>query len=95
MSLSAAISDIQVDDERVRITRWRLPPQSETGHHRHELDYAIVPVVGGTLTITNNSGASNEFVMRSGESYSRRVGVEHNVMNLSQEEIVFIEVEIK
>ena len=95
MALSAAISDLQVDDQRVRITRWRLPPGSETGHHRHEFDYAIVPIAGGLLTIADDAGLTSEFAMRAGESYSRRAGVEHNVMNHSGEEIVFVEVEIK
>jgi len=27
--------------------RWRLPPRSATGHHRHEYDYVVVPMTGG------------------------------------------------
>lgn len=43
----AAESEVQVDNEQVRVTEWRLAPNSATGHHTHGMDYVIVPVVGG------------------------------------------------
>ena len=89
-------SVVQTDNERVRVTQWTLPPESETGHHRHEFDYAIVPVTGGVLTIADADGEIKEFPLRAGESYFRRAGVEHNVMNTNPSSgVVFVEVEIK
>ncbi len=88
------VSFVQADNGRARITQWRLPPNSETGRHRHELDYAIVPVTGGVLTI-DEGGETREVLLRAGESYFRRAGVVHNVMNAGAGEIVFVEVEMK
>ena len=85
---------MQADNDRMRVTQWRLPPNSETGHHRHEFDYAIVPVTDGVLTIAEN-GETKKVPLQAGESYFRRAGVEHNVMNAEAADIVFVEVEVK
>lgn len=87
---------VQTDNEQVRVTQWTLPAGSETGHHRHEFDYAVVPVTDGILTIATVGGETKEFVLHAGESYFRPAGVEHNVMNLgTSPDVVFVEVEIK
>ena len=52
----AAKSDIQVDTPEVRVTEWRLAPGSATGHHTHEMDYVIVPVTSGEMTIVAPNG---------------------------------------
>ena len=36
------IPTVQIDAPEVRVTEWRLPPGSATGHHRHEYDYVVV-----------------------------------------------------
>ena len=51
-----ASATVVLDLEQVRVTRWRLPPGSATGFHRHELDYVIVPVTGGELTLAEPGG---------------------------------------
>ena len=89
-----AKSTQQVDNERVRVTEWRIPPGGATGWHTHEFDYVIVPTVGGNLRIETPDG---EAVARmvTGESYFRAAGVEHDVINNDDHEIVFIETEVK
>jgi hypothetical protein len=47
----AARSEVQIDTQEVRVTEWRLAPGSATGHHIHEMDYVIVPVTAGEMTI--------------------------------------------
>ena len=90
----AAIPTVQVDDERVRVTEWRFPPGTATGWHRHEHDYVVVPVTNGTLTIVTHDGRfQNE--LKHGVAYSRPVGVEHDVINETTQEVAFVEVEIK
>ena len=54
-----ATSTIFEDNERVRITEWRFKPGEETGWHRHELDYTVVPLLTGTLTIVDRSGSES------------------------------------
>ena len=93
--MSLGVSAVQVDNDRVRVTQWRLPPNSETGHHCHELDYAIVPVTDGVLTIADVGGEVKKFPLQAGTSYFRHAGVQHNVMNKGSSEIVFVEVEVK
>ena len=39
-----AKSTIFEDNDRVRVTEWRFGPGEETGWHRHELDYTVVPL---------------------------------------------------
>ncbi len=52
----AAKSDVQVDVPEVRVTEWRLAPGSATGHHTHGMDYVIVPVTSGEMTIVATNG---------------------------------------
>ncbi len=89
------IPTVQIDNKRLRVTEWRLPPNTHTGHHRHEFDYVVVPMTDGVLTIADNDGAEKEFPLTGGQSYFRNAGVEHNVMNKSEREIIFIEMEVK
>ena len=91
----AATSELQSDNARARVTRWTLPPDSETGHHVHEYDYVIVPVVAGTLSIIEDDGSQVEAPLAAGVSYFRQAGVSHNVTNRGTGEIVFVEVELK
>ena len=57
---AAAKSDVQVDVAEVRVTEWRLAPGSATGPHTHEMDYVIVPIVGGEMTIVAPDGARSK-----------------------------------
>ena len=54
----SAKSDVQVDTPEVRVTEWRLAPGSATGHHIHEMDYVIVPVTAGEMTIVAPNGGT-------------------------------------
>ena len=85
----SAESEIQVDTPEVRVTRWRLAPGSATGHHIHEMDYVIVPVTSGEMTIVAPGGERSKAQLGAGKSYFRKAGVEHDVLNESADEIVF------
>lgn len=95
MSHPPAESALMLDTDRVRVTRWRLAPGTATGFHRHELDYVIVPVTSGTLTIVAADGTQSEAAIVAGEPYARGAGVEHDVVNSTDREIVFVEIELK
>lgn len=94
MTRTAAVPEVQRDDDELRITLWQLPPGSETGWHFHELAYVVVPVKGGALTVEDKAG-SRAYPMEAGKSYSRPAGVEHNVANDSADGIAFVEIELK
>lgn len=91
----AATSDVQIDNDEVRVTEWRLAPGSATGHHRHEMDYVIVPVTNSDMTIVAPDGSRSIAQLRIGKSYFRKAGVEHDVLNETNDAIVFLEVELK
>src|SRR3954468_24249183 len=101
----AAKSDVQVDTSEVRVTEWRLgparapgwrrAPASATSHHTHEMDYVIVPVTSGEMTIVAPNGERTKAQLGAGKSYFRKAGVEHDVLNETAAEIVFLEVELK
>jgi beta-alanine degradation protein BauB len=91
----SAKSDVQVDTPEVRVTEWRLAPGSATGHHIHGMDYVIVPVTSGEMTIIAPNGDRSKARLGVGQSYFRKAGVEHNVCNKTGDEIVFLEVELK
>ena len=91
----SAKSQIQVDTPEVRVTEWRLAPGSATGHHIHEMDYVIVPVTSGEMTIVAPGGRRSKAQLGLGQSYFRKAGVEHDVLTETGTEIVFLEVELK
>jgi quercetin dioxygenase-like cupin family protein len=85
---------VQVDDDRVRVTEWRFAPGAGTGWHRHEHDYVVVPMTTGPLRIRTAQGESTAELV-AGQAYTRRAGVEHDVVNGNPYEFVFVEVEVK
>ncbi len=75
----AAKSEVQVDTPEVRVTEWRLAPGSATGQ----------------MTIVAPNGERSKAQLGLGKSYFRKAGVEHDVLNETADEIVFLEVELK
>jgi quercetin dioxygenase-like cupin family protein len=88
-----ASSRQMISNDRVRVTEWRFVPGAETGWHRHEHDYVVVPMTSGRLLLEEKEG--NRYAeLRSGEPYFRSIGVEHNVVNANEGEFVFVEIEL-
>ena len=86
---------VQIDDDKVKVTRWDFSPGAETGWHRHEMDYIVVPLTDGPLTAEIPDGSVVENKLTIGASYARLVGVEHNIINNSESPDSFIEIELK
>lgn len=93
--MNPAKSDVQQDTPEVRVTEWRLAPGSATGPHTHEMDYVIVPITTGEMTIVAPGGERSKSQITMGKSYFRKAGVQHDVLNETGSEIVFLEVELK
>jgi quercetin dioxygenase-like cupin family protein len=91
----AAVPTVQVDNDRVRVTEWRFPPGAATGWHRHEMDYVVVPLCAGTLRLVNADGEEVDAQLEAGQTYAREAGVEHDVINPTDTEFAFIEIELK
>lgn len=84
----------QVDNGRTIITEWRFRPGENTGWHRHAYDYAVVPMTNGTLKIVSKDGEVNAD-LNFGQTYFREAGVEHDVINASDHDVVFVEIEYR
>lgn len=89
-----AMAEVVIDNERVLVTRFDFAPGDNTGRHRHERDYVIVPVVDGRVRLDTPEGeASAE--MQAGIAYFRKAGVEHDVINAGDDALCFVEIELK
>ncbi len=92
--MTQATAIVQIDNPRAVVTEWRFAPGAETGWHRHEMDYVVVPLMNGKLKIVDKAGESVS-ELAAGKSYFRAAGVEHNVINASGGEFAFVEIQIK
>ena len=87
-------ADRQIDNARTRVTRHHLAPGAHTGHHRHEYDYVVIPIVDGRMRIVE--GGREVFAeLSAGVTYFRQAGVEHDVFNAMEHDLVFVEVELR
>lgn len=85
---------VQVDNSDVRVTRWTLAVGDDTGEHRHEYAYVVVPITVGRMHITNTDGTQATSQLAPGVSYYRQAGAQHNVRNDGVDILDFVEVEI-
>ncbi len=83
------------EDAVTRVMEWRFAPGAATGWHRHEYDYAVVPLMDGKLGLELPGGEYKVAECKRGVPYNRLEGVEHDVINVNDFEYAFIEVELK
>jgi quercetin dioxygenase-like cupin family protein len=91
--MTKAESVSRVENREVRVTEWRFSPGAETGWHRHEYDYVVVPLTDGVLRIVDGAGESAT-ELEQGLAYFRKAGVEHNVINAGEKPVAFVEIEL-
>jgi beta-alanine degradation protein BauB len=89
-----AVATIRVDEPYARVTEYRFSPGAETGWHRHQHDYVVVPLLDGQLTLEQPDGSSLIAQLLTHQPYARGAGVEHNVINTNSYEFAFLEIEV-
>jgi len=89
-----ATPTVQVENERVIVTKWHFPPGAHTGNHVHAYDYVVVPLTSGTLRLVEPTG-TRDVELTAGDSYARLTGVAHDVININDFEFSFVEIELK
>ena len=89
-----ATPTVLIDNARTRVTEWRFAGRDDnTGWHRHEYDYLVVPIQDGVLAIADKDGNITHADLKTGVPYYRDLGVEHDVLNANDHEFAFVEVE--
>lgn len=83
------------EDDRVRVTRFDFAPGAETGWHRHGHDYVITAITDCHMLLEEPGGGTRRVTVPAGSAYTRKEGVEHNVVNDGGAPMTFIEVELK
>jgi beta-alanine degradation protein BauB len=66
-----------------------------TGRHRHEFDYVVVPITGGTFKVIELAGSVRDMTQVAGSPYLGTAGTEHDVVSATDREAVFVEIELK
>ena len=92
--MPSAQPTVQIDNDSVRVTEWSFAPGASTGYHRHEYEYVVVPMTTGKLLLDEPTG-KRYAELKTGLSYTRPAGVEHDVINANDFPFVFIEIEMK
>ncbi len=91
----SAVGTVLIENDRVRVTEWSFDQEGDnTGWHRHEFDYVVVPLFDGKLEIEAPRGQRQQVDLKNGVPYFRQIGVEHDVINANPFPCRFIEVEI-
>ena len=94
MKSGTAKATVVIENNRTRVTEWKFPNRGDnTGWHRHEFDYVVVPLFDGVLEIVDPDGDVARAEMRNGVPYYRERGVEHDVINGNDFSCGFIEIE--
>lgn len=89
-----AVPTVFIDNERTRVTEWRFKAKGDnTGWHRHQYDYVVVPLFDGILEIDTADGERITAQLKNGVPYYRELGVEHDVINGNDFECAFVEIE--
>lgn len=89
-----AIPTVQIENDRVVVTKWSFAPGADTGDHVHGHDYVVVPLTTGKLRLVEPGGI-RDVELTAGSSYTRLTGVAHNVININDFDFAFVEIELK
>ena len=89
-----ANANVLIDNDKVKVTEWSFEVDDSTGHHIHEYNYIVVPMLDGELRIVDKDNNETISKLTKGGAYYREKGVEHNVLNNNKIPYSFIEIEL-
>tara|TARA_A100001011_G_C14081061_1_gene744516 strand:- start:573 stop:863 length:291 start_codon:yes stop_codon:yes gene_type:complete len=76
-----AKANIQIDNERVRVTEYSFNRNKETGIHLHQCDYVVIPQTNRILSLVDQYEVKTTANLVEGQPYHREAGVSHNEIN--------------
>ena len=92
-SVGSAIGTLLIDNKRTKVTEWSFSVKgNNTGWHKHDNDYVVIPLFTGDLCIFDGDKKSISS-LNHGVPYFRERGVSHDVINANDFPCKFIEVE--
>ena len=89
-----ANANVLIDNDKVKVTEWSFEVGDSTGHHIHEYNYIVVPMLEGELRIVDKDNNETISKLTKGGAYYREKRVEHNVLNNNNIPYSFIEIEL-
>ena len=89
-----AKANVLINNNKVKVTEWSFEIGDSTGHHIHEYNYIVVPMLDGELRILDKDNKEKISKLSKGGAYYRDKGVEHNVFNNNNFSYSFIEIEL-
>ena len=87
-------ANVLIDNDKVKVTEWDFEVGDSTGHHIHEYNYIVVPMLDGELRMIDKDNNETISKLTKGGVYYREKGVEHNVLNNNNIPYSFIEIEL-
>ena len=90
-----AKSKVLIENDKTIVTKWSFDVGDSTGHHTHEYNYIVVPMLDGELKVIDNNNNESISRLTKGGVYYREKGIKHNVFNNNSFPYSFIEVELK
>ena len=89
---------IQFENDQVKVWKSLVQPNSPLPLHRHEHPRVIIALVGGTMKIVEQGGASETHVWQTGKAYwlpANAPGTLHTDVNAGDKPIEVMVVELK
>lgn len=86
---------VLLEDDRMIVTHWVFKPGEQTGWHRHELDYMPIQMSEGRLRFEFPDGSTKDVDYVPRTSSIVKAPLEHNAINVSDVEMVALEIEFK
>ena len=90
-----AKSKVLIENDKTIVTEWSFDVGDSTGHHTHEHNYIVVPMLDGELKVIDHNNVEKISKLTKGGVYYREKGIKHNVFNNKSFPYSFIEVELK
>ena len=90
-----AKSKVLIENNKTIVTEWSFDVGDSTGHHTHEHNYIVVPMLDGELKVIDHNNVEKISKLTKGGVYYREKGIKHNVFNNNSFPYSFIEVELK
>ena len=89
-----AKAKVLINNDKIKVTEWNFEVGDSTGHHIHEYNYIVIPMLDGELKILDKDNKETISKLTKGGAYYREKGVEHNVFNNNNSPYSFIEIEL-